>query len=277
MNSNSIPSPDERPTVAAAFARLAEIVAQLRAPDGCPWDREQTHESLRPHLIEEAYETLHAIETRDDENLCEELGDLMLQPVLHAQIADEENRFDMVDVLEGISDKLVRRHPHIFGDVSVEDSAQVLANWNAIKKAEKAEKNAPAKLSILDDVPRGLPALSLAMEISKTAANAGFEWPDAGGVLDKVREEIDELEAAMRNESSQRIGEELGDLLFTLVNVARWQKIDPEIALRDMTRRFAARFGAMEKIARERGLELAQLSPEVWDELWNEVKAGESV
>ena len=275
MNSNSLNSPDERPNVAAAFARLAAIVEQLRAPDGCPWDREQTHESLRPHLIEEAYETLHAIETCDDENLCEELGDLMLQPVLHAQIADEENRFDIIDVLEGISDKLVRRHPHIFGDVTVEDSAQVLANWNAIKKAEKASKNAPAKLSILDDVPRGLPALSLAMEISKTAARAGFEWPDAGGVLDKVREEIDELETAMQNESRQRVGEELGDLLFTLVNVARWQKMDPELALRDMTRRFASRFGAMELLARERGVELAQLSPEVWDELWNCVKANE--
>ncbi len=270
-------STNSRPTLEAAFARLTAIVAQLRAPDGCPWDREQTHETLRPHLIEEAYETLHAIETRDDENLCEELGDLLLQPVLHAQIAQEEKRFDIVDVLEGISNKLVRRHPHIFGDVNVEDSAQVLANWDAIKNIEKAEKNAAPKLSILDDVPRGLPALSLAMEISKTAAKAGFEWPDADGVLDKVREEIDELEAAMQHESRERVGEELGDLMFTLVNVARWQKIDPELALRDMTRRFAQRFGAMEKLARERGLELTDLSPEKWDELWNEVKANDGV
>ncbi|MGI8765951.1 MAG: nucleoside triphosphate pyrophosphohydrolase [Gemmatimonadaceae bacterium] len=268
---------NSRPTIEAAFARLAAIVAQLRAPDGCPWDRERTHETLRPHLIEEAYEVLHAIEACDDENLCEELGDLMLQPVLHAQIADEANRFDIVDVLENISDKLVRRHPHIFGDVDVENSAQVLANWDAIKNAEEANKNAVPKLSILDDVPRGLPALSLALEISKTAARAGFEWPDAGGVLDKVREEIVELEAAMQHESRERVGEELGDLLFTLVNVARWQKIDPELALRDMTRRFASRFGAMEKLARERGVELAQLSAEDWDELWNRVKAEDGV
>ena len=273
----NISTSDSRPNIEAAFARLAAIVAQLRAPDGCPWDREQTHETLRPHLIEEAYEVLHAIETHDDENLCEELGDLMLQPVLHAQIAQEEKRFDLVEVLEGISDKLVRRHPHIFGDVSVEDSAQVLANWNAIKQAEKAAKNAAPKLSILAEVPRGLPALSLAMEISKTAAKAGFEWPDASGVLDKVREEIDELEAAMKNESRERVGEELGDLLFTLVNVARWQKIDPELALRDMTRRFSQRFGAMELLARERGLELADLGPETWDALWNVVKAQQEV
>ncbi len=273
---NSPQDKTHRPTVASAFARLATIVAQLRAPDGCPWDREQTHETLRPHLIEEAYEVLHAIETRDDENLCEELGDLMLQPVLHAQIAEEENRFDIVDVLENISDKLVRRHPHIFGDVNVRDSTQVLANWEAIKTQEKAGRTAPENQSVLDEVPRGLPALSLAMEISKKAARQGFEWPDVSGVLDKVREEIDELENAMQHESRERVGEELGDLLFTLVNVARWQKIDPEITLRDMTRRFSQRFSTMEKLARERNLELAQLSPKMWDELWNSVKVSEN-
>lgn len=268
---------NRKPTPAEAFERLAEIIARLRAPDGCPWDREQTHVTLRTHLLEEACETMDAIDGGDDEHLCEELGDLLMQPVLHAQIAAEEERFDIVDVIEGISDKLVRRHPHVFGEVQVADSGEVLVNWDAIKKQEKAAKGKGAA-SILAGVPGTLPALSQAMEISKKAAKAGFEWPDMAGVLAKLREEIAELEAELADESlskeaaRQRISEELGDLLFTAVNIARWRKIDPELALRDTVRRFQGRFEKMEATAREQGVVLEDLSPEAWDALWNAAK-----
>ena len=251
-------SETKKPTPPQAFERLAEIIARLRAPDGCPWDREQTHVTLRTHLLEEACETMDAIDSGDDEHLCEELGDLLMQPVLHAQIAAEEQRFDIVDVIEGISDKLVRRHPHVFGEVQVADSGEVLVNWDAIKRQEKAKKGQNAA-SILSGVPNTLPALSQAMEISKKAAKSGFEWPDMDGVLAKLREEIAELEAELKDESlskdaaRERIAEELGDLLFTAVNVARWRKVDPELALRDTIRRFQGRFEKMEAAAREQG------------------------
>ncbi len=277
-------------SASAAFARLAAIVARLRAPDGCPWDREQTHASLRRHLIEETYEVLDAIAEGDDANLREELGDLLLQPVLHAQIAADEARFDIVEVLEGISDKLVRRHPHVFGEVTAADSEAVLHNWEAIKQAEKAQKNArdgagtvledanTAAPSALQGVPRALPALSLAMGVSKKAAKVGFEWPDVRAVMEKLREETAELEAELQAESpdAERIAEELGDLLFTAVNVARWQKIEPEMALRDTVHRFAARFYIMEELARGRGLSLESLSPPLWEELWREAKESQA-
>lgn len=260
-------------TPESAFERLRLIVEKLRAPDGCPWDREQTHETLRRHLIEEAYEVAEAIEEGDSDGLCEELGDLMLQPMLHAQIASEENTFDITKVLDSISDKLVRRHPHVFGEVTVSDSGEVLKNWDAIKKAEKEKKGrVNPEASILDGVPRSLPALSAALEISKKAAKSGFEWPDAAGVFDKLREETAELEAALASGDNEHVSEELGDLLFTAVNIARWQKIDPELALRDMLKRFRSRFTHMEKLAREQGSELGQLSLEEWDGLWNLAK-----
>lgn len=267
----------QKPTPAEAFARLSGIIARLRAPDGCPWDREQTHATLRTHLLEEACETMDAIDSGDDAHLCEELGDLLMQPVLHAQIAAEEQRFDISDVLEGISDKLVRRHPHVFGEVQVADSGEVLVNWDAIKKQEKAARG-KSEGSILSGVPGTLPALSQALEISKKAAKSGFEWPDMAGVLAKLREEIAELEAELADESlskdaaRERIAEELGDLLFTAVNVARWRKIDPELALRDTVRRFRGRFEKMEAAAREQGVALEDLSPQEWDVLWNAAK-----
>jgi tetrapyrrole methylase family protein/MazG family protein len=270
------------PSPAAAFDRLAQIIARLRAPDGCPWDREQTHLTLRTHLLEETYETLDAIEIGDDAALCEELGDLLMQPVLHAQIAADERRFDIVAVLDVISDKLVRRHPHVFGNATVSGSGEVLTNWDAIKRAEKAGKqqgesavDVPA--SVLDDIPAALPALSLALKVSKKAAKAGFEWPDVHAVMDKLREEVDELEVALtaQEKNPQHIADELGDLIFTAVNVARWQKIDPELALRDMVRRFTARFHAMEAAARLQGLDINDLNPRQWDELWNTAKAAE--
>lgn len=257
------------PRAAQAFARLHEIVARLRAPDGCPWDREQTHASLRPHLIEEAAEVLDAIERDDVAALREELGDLMLQPVLHTQLAREAGHFDISDVLSEISDKLVRRHPHVFGETSVNDSGDVLRNWDAIKKQEKAARG-ETPTSVLGDAVEPLPALSLALKVSKRAAKVGFEWPDVAAVMDKLREETQELEADLSNR--ERASEELGDLLFTIVNVARWLKIDPELALRDQVRRFRGRFESMEAQARERGLELDKLSPDEWETMWEKAK-----
>lgn len=281
----------QRPTPAAAFDRLVQIIARLRAPDGCPWDREQTHATLRTHLLEETYETMEAIEKSDDDNLCEELGDLLMQPILHAQIAAEETRFDIVDVLESISDKLVRRHPHVFGTVEVANSDEVLQNWDAIKRAEKAakaEKAAQAAeqntsqtandgadnfASILEDVPHALPALMLALKVSKKAAKVGFEWPDIAAVMDKLREETAELEADLDNQ--ERAAEELGDLLFTVVNVARWKGINPELTLRDTVIRFTARFQAMERQAQQQDMKLKSLTPEQWESLWARAKTAE--
>jgi MazG family protein len=204
---------------------------------------------LRTSLIEETAETLDAIERQDDADLREELGDLLMQPLFHAQIATEENRFTLAEVLHEICEKLVRRHPHVFGDVEVENTAGVLANWDAIKKQEKAAKaegrgedTNRVLDSVLSNVPPELPALSLAMKVSKKAAKAGFEWEDFAGVWDKLREETRELEAELENADRKRAQEELGDLLFTLVNVARWKKIDAELALRDTVRRFTHAF-----------------------------------
>jgi MazG family protein len=270
-------SPDTQ-RAAEQFARLVEIVASLRAPNGCPWDREQTHASLRRHLIEESYEVVDAIETGSNDDLCEELGDLLMQPVMHAQIAQEENRFAIADVLQGICEKLVRRHPHVFGEVTVSDSGEVLKNWDAIKKAEKQNKIGDSQAGstpALGDAPAALPALMQALEVSKKAAKLGFEWPDESGVLEKAREEITELETAMHSESRERVAEEVGDLLFTVVNIARWQKVDPELALRDMVRRFRARFSHMENAAREAGLELGVLPPAQWEELWKNAKSND--
>ncbi len=254
-----------------SFLRLTQIVAQLRAPDGCPWDREQTSETLRASLIEESAEVLQAIESRDDANLCEELGDLILQPLFHAQIAAEEGRFTLDEVLNGICEKLVRRHPHVFGDVTAENSAEVLKNWDAIKLGEKAARG-EVSASVLGDIPPDLAALSQALKISKRAAKVGFEWPDEAGVVAKLREETLEIEAALQAESTARVAEEIGDLLFTAVNMARWRGINPELALRDVNRKFVARFEKMEAEAKARGLELEELTAEQWEELWQRAK-----
>lgn len=267
-------------TPAQAFERLHSIIALLRAPGGCPWDREQTHLTLRRHLIEEAYEVLAAIEEGDDSDLQEELGDLLMQPLMHAQVAADEGRFDVVAVLECISDKLVRRHPHVFGDVTVDDSGEVLRNWDAIKRQEKTDAGRAPSTSALGESPPALPALASALEVSKKAAKVGFEWPDIAGVFDKLREEIDELEQVLSAEpvatKQQRASEELGDLLFTVVNIARWNKVDPELALRDMVNRFRHRFYSMEETAQARDVDLKKLSPAEWEELWCEAKIGET-
>ncbi len=250
-----------------SFDNLAAIIARLRAPDGCPWDREQTHASLKRYLLEEAYETLEALDEGDPRKLSEELGDLLLQILLHAQIASEAGQFGMSDVIEGIATKLIKRHPHVFGDAKVDNARDVEINWEMIKQRERREGS-----SLLDSVPQNLPALAAALAISQRAAGAGFEWEKLEDVLDKVREEMEELRAAPGQE--QKIAE-FGDLLFSLANVARWLNIDPEEALRLTNRRFHRRFAYMEERCRKRGLSLSKLSLEEMDALWNEAKARE--
>jgi tetrapyrrole methylase family protein / MazG family protein len=249
----------------SAVDRLRKIVAQLRSPDGCPWDREQTHQSLKPHLIEECYELVDAIDAGNDKEIKEELGDLLLQVVLHSQMASEEGRFDMDDVATVIADKLMHRHPHVFGENKLPDSEAVLRQWEVIKRAEKQERN-----SALDGVPKALPALARAQKVQTKAARVGFDWNDADGALEKVQEELSEIESA----SERQIEEEVGDLLFAIVNFARKKGLDAEQALWQATAKFSDRFQAMERLAKDRELELASLTLSQMDRLWDEVKAG---
>ena len=253
------------------FDRLVEIMRRLRGPDGCPWDRQQTHQSLQRYFIEEVYEALEAIDDQDWHRLCCELGDVMLQVVFHAQLAAESGRFDIRDVLRCINEKLVRRHPHVFGNVSVDSADQVLVNWEHIKASEEGAK----RQSVLDGVPRGLPALQEAEKVQKRAAQVGFDWPDISGVWDKVREEMEELAQEARAGDAERVEAEMGDLLFAIVNLARFLGVDPEGALRRATRRFAERFREVEKAAKEAGRRLEDMTLEEMDELWEAVKGGE--
>lgn len=244
---------------------LAYVVDRLLGPGGCPWDQEQTHESLKRHLLEEAYEVLDAIDTGDLGTLEEELGDLLLQPMMHAQMEKLQGTFDIDSVAQGIVGKLVRRHPHVFGELEVADSEEVLRNWDRIKKAEKGDQ----ARSVLAGVPSGMASLLRAFEVSKRAARNGFEWPDIEAVWDKLHEEEAEVRQALASGDQGHIEAEIGDLLFTAVNVARWAKVEPEEALRKMLGRFTSRFMAMEAIAEG---ELRDLSPEEWDRLWNLAK-----
>jgi tetrapyrrole methylase family protein/MazG family protein len=257
------------------FPELVGLMARLRAPDGCPWDREQTPSTLRKYLIEETYEAIEAIDADDPDLLCEELGDVLLQVVFHAQLATEIGDFNIDDVVNGIVTKLVRRHPHVFGEVSVADSDEVLKNWEQIKKAEKQDDAVRRRNSVLDGIPAGLPALMAAMEVSKRAVKVGFEWGSIDEVLLKVDEELAELRAELLCDSpdNNRISAELGDLIFTMVQIARWRKIDPEDALRAMVKRFTARFQHMEAEAKTLGVELNSLSIDKLDEMWNRAKA----
>jgi tetrapyrrole methylase family protein/MazG family protein len=245
-----------------------ETIARLRAPDGCPWDREQTHKTLRSNLLEETYEALTALDAGDDEKLCEELGDLLMQVAMHVQIATEEGAFQFADLIGGIDAKLKRRHPHVFGDVEVAGTADVLRNWEAIKASERREEG-HAQDSRLAGVPDLLPALARAQALGDRAARAGFDWPDVDGVVDKLDEEVAELRAAQNPAERLR---EMGDLLFTLVNVARWLDIDAESALRSACDRFAGRYAEMERAARARGADLATLSMAEQEALWNRAK-----
>lgn len=248
-------------------SRLREIVARLRAPDGCPWDREQTHESLRAALVEECYEAIEAIEKADDANLREELGDLLLHVVMHAHLAGERQVFTFEEVVEGICEKLIRRHPHVFGDASAEDSQEVLRQWEQIKRAEKGDR-----ASIMDGLPISLPGLLRAQNAQKKAARVGFDWDDAGGVLAKIEEEIAELKAAVASGDIRHTEEELGDLLFSVVNLSRKLQVDSETALVGSTRKFIARFREVEAAITARGGRIEDSSPEEMNAHWDEAK-----
>jgi ATP diphosphatase len=248
--------------------RLRAIMHRLRAPGGCPWDAEQTHESIVPNLIEEAYETVDAIQRQDHPHLMEELGDLLLQVVFHSEIAEEAGRFGLDDVARAISDKLVHRHPHVFGNSSVSTTEAVLQQWDAIKRAEKGDE---AK-AYLHGVGKGLPALIRAAKLQKKAAKVGFDWPDEAGVLAKIREELTELEAANQAGSPAEIAEEMGDLLFSMVNLARFRKIDPEVLMAAANRKFEDRFGTMEQILASSGLSLESADTQQMDAAWEKAK-----
>lgn len=246
-----------------------EIIAHLRAPDGCPWDREQTHDSLRKHLLEETYEALAALDAHNTAAMTEEFGDLLLQIVLHAQIALEAGEFRMTDILQGINQKIVRRHPHVFGDVQVDGVSHVLQNWEKLKAAERKANGDADHKGILDGVAAVFPALAQAQEFQDRAARVGFDWPDVAPVLAKVMEELEEVRTA--NDEEQR-AKELGDLLFAVVNFVRWHKVDSETVLREANQRFRSRFAHIEKRAREMNRELTGMTLAEMDVFWDEAK-----
>jgi tetrapyrrole methylase family protein / MazG family protein len=253
-----------------SFESFAEIVAHLRAPNGCPWDREQTHETLRKHMLEESYEAISAIDSGDFVDMREEFGDLLLQVVLQSQIANEEGQFNINQVIQGIYSKIVRRHPHVFGDVEVEDVDGVLTNWEKLKEKERSEKQEGRGL--LDGVPLALPALSQAQEYQDRAARVGFDWPEIEGVLEKIAEEVEEVKRATNEEE---LAAEIGDLLFALVNLARWKKVDAESTLRGTNMKFKKRFAYIEQGAKKQGRELSSLSLDEMEALWQAAKKKE--
>jgi MazG family protein len=259
-----------------AFSRLVSLIARLRAPGGCPWDREQTHASLKPMAIEEAYELVEAIDLGQDEELLGELGDLLLQVVFHAQIGSEEGRFTATEVIERISEKMIRRHPHVFGDDRAATSVEVLRNWETIKSQERSAKGG-ADGSMLDSVSKSHPAVLEAFQITTKAGRVGFDWPDAVAVLAKLDEETAELEVEVTRggPGSSRVAEEMGDLLFVAVNLARKLGVDPESALKAANRKFRRRFGHIEDRLRERGRTPVESSLEEMDALWGEAKEKE--
>ncbi len=257
--------------VAEAFAQLVEIMDRLRGPGGCPWDREQTHESIKPYLIEEAYEVAEAIEDHNNDELRTELGDLLLQIVFHSAMAREAGLFAIEDVIQGISEKMVRRHPHVFGDVHVKDSAEVLHNWSRIKAAERA--NAEDR-SAIAGVPRAMPALLRAARLGEKAGRVGFDWQRAEDVLDKVREEVGELADAAAAGDRAAIEAELGDVLLALTSFARLADLNAEDALQRATDRFSARFRRMEEVFRAQGRDLRDVPLVEQEAAWQKVKAG---
>ena len=248
---------------------LVEIMRILRSEGGCPWDIKQTHESIKKNLIEETYETIEAINKNDSEMLREELGDVLMQVVFHTQIEREKGVFDIDDVADENCKKLIERHPHVFGEVNVDSVDDVLTNWDAIKRKSKGQKSTS---QAIDSVPRELPALMRAAKIQSKAAKAGFDWDEVGGALDKLSEEIAELKEAIANGDKANINEELGDVLFSAVNVSRFVDTDAEEALTDATDKFVARFKTVEKLAAERNIDMKQSDIETLDRLWDEAK-----
>ncbi len=253
-----------------SWSELVNIVAKLRSPEGCPWDRAQTHTSLKRFLLEEAYELLEAIDQGDPQAMKDELGDVLLQVLLHAQIAAEQGLFSIDDVIVNLSEKLVRRHPHVFGEVAAETPEEVMVNWDAIKRREKTGEQ---RRSILDGVPKELPALMRAEKIQKKAAKVGFDWDHTAEVVEKVKEEFQELEEAAATGQQQELEEELGDLLFAMVNLARFLQVDPEFALQKATAKFVERFQLLERYAEEENLDLQELDLAGLNDLWDRAKA----
>ncbi|MBD3234796.1 MAG: nucleoside triphosphate pyrophosphohydrolase [candidate division Zixibacteria bacterium] len=255
------------------FDRLLEIMATLRSPEGCPWDREQSHSSLKPYLIEETYELLDAIDADDALKIKEELGDLLLHIVFHAQIGKDDNRFDIVDVINGITDKLIKRHPHVFGDAEKElSSEQVLENWETIK----ADTSENKEYYVLNGVPASMPALLKAYRIQEKVARFGFDWSNPIEILDKLDEEKSELRQVIKNGNQELVEDELGDLLFTIVNLCRHYNVVPESALNSTCEKFKRRFQKMEDFLREDNIKLGDASLEVLDRYWDKAKKGKS-
>jgi tetrapyrrole methylase family protein/MazG family protein len=251
------------------FDRLIEIFEKLRAPDGCPWDAEQDHKSISRCIIEEAYELIDAIETGTSEDLMEELGDILLQVVFHSMIAKDDGEFTIKDVINALCEKLIYRHPHVFGDANIKDAKEVIKNWDKLKQKEKTKQK---RKSILDGTPETLPELLYARKIQSSAKKVGFDWEDPKGVIDKVKEEAEELYHAMQDHDQDSMEEEIGDLLFSIVNLSRFAKVDPEAALRRTNRKFKARFYEIEKEAKKRGVSLEDMSFEEMDEIWEMAK-----
>lgn len=285
ISTRSARTKEPRLTAGEWFERLAAVQARLRAPDGCPWDREQTHATLRTYLIEEAYEVLEAMEGGDDTKFAEEMGDLLLQIVFHSQIAKEEGRFTVSDVIREVHDKMVRRHPHVFGEKRAKDSAEVLKNWEQIKKEERiaAGKGKPEDwekekkpASLLDGVSKALPAALEGFQLTRRAARIGFDWENVEGVFAKMDEEARELLQALGAKDAKKTEEEMGDLLFATVNLARFLHIDPEIALKKANAKFSTRFRRMEALAAESGEALANVPREQMEEFWETAKRDES-
>jgi len=262
--------PDQRPKITDDFAKLCDIVAKLRAPDGCPWDREQTNESLLPALIEEVYETAEAAHAQDDPHFREELGDLLLLIVMHAQIARENGRFTIDDVIGQVSDKLIRRHPHVFGTSEARDAGAVLKQWEAIKRDEK-----DGDLHYLATLPKALPALVRAQKAQSKAARVNFDWRALRDVIAKVEEEFRETKEAIQSERQEMIEDEIGDLLFAVVNLARKCKIDAESALQSATDKFVARFNRLEDELKALGRKLGEAELAEMDAIWDEIKSKE--
>lgn len=245
------------------FSTLVDIIARLRAPDGCPWDKQQTHLSLKPNLLEECYEALEAVDEGDDRKLCEELGDILMQIVLHSQLGREDGTFSVEDVLRSINTKLIRRHPHVFGATKVTSTQEVIQNWEAIKQEEKGTA------SVVDGLPKGMPALAYCQAMQRRAARVGFDWREIEGVIDKLSEEVEELRKSANHEERVR---EFGDVLFALVNVARRLDVESEEALQLAGRRFRQRFQLMEEDCHRRGIVLSSLPLEEQDRLWEQAK-----
>ncbi|NSL52894.1 bifunctional methyltransferase/pyrophosphohydrolase YabN [Calidifontibacillus erzurumensis] len=270
LTSVYVPPVQDDELVYGDFQKLREVIRTLREPNGCPWDREQTHESLKKYLVEETYEVLDAIDNGDIDLLIEELGDVLLQVMLHAQIGEDDGYFNINDVIRAITEKMIRRHPHVFGDVTVQSAKDVVTNWEQIKRTEK--ENGKEEASILDGIPKELPSLYRAYELQKKAAKVGFDWQDVEPMWEKVKEELDEFRKEVISDEKEQMKKEFGDILFALVNLARFYKIDPEEALRFTNNKFYKRFRFIEEKVKENGQVITEMSLDELDAIWEEAK-----